>query len=400
VKPKVAHVTTVAMSVRHLLLNQLQALGDAGFDVTAISASGPDIEYVSSAGVRHVPVGFTRRISPLRDLRAAWELWRIFRRESFTIVHTHQVKAAVIAQFVARLAGVPVVVNTLHGFYFHEHTPPVKRRLWVTLEKWCARWSDLILSQNREDIPTALNARICSRERIEHLGNGIDVRRFDPAALDERRVAAARRELALPDDALVVGFVGRFVEEKGVLDLFAAVRALRPRYPSLRLLMVGLVDRDKADAVTPDVAARYGIDDLTVFAGYRHDMPAMYGLMHVAVLPSHREGMPRAPMEASAMRVPCVASDVRGCREVVRSGVNGILVPVRDSQRLAEALDRLLADEPLRRRLGNGGRDVAVAEFDERQVFARTIDAYARLLQRRGLPVPLAHDRPAMSTPV
>jgi glycosyltransferase involved in cell wall biosynthesis len=185
-----------------------------------------------------------------------------------------------------------------------------------------------------------------------------------------------------------------------VLDLFAAVRALRPRYPSLRLLMVGLVDRDKADAVTPDVAARYGIDDLTVFAGYRHDMPAMYGLMHVAVLPSHREGMPRAPMEASAMRVPCVASDVRGCREVVRSGVNGILVPVRDSQRLAEALDRLLADEPLRRRLGNGGRDVAVAEFDERQVFARTIDAYARLLQRRGLPVPLAHDRPAMSTPV
>ena len=387
--PKVVHVTTVDMSVRHLLLNQLQALRAAGFEVAAISADGPDAAPVRAAGVRHLPVGFTRRMTPWQDLRAAWQLWRIFRREAFTIVHTHQIKAALYAQAVARLAGVPVVVNTIHGFYFHEHTPPLKRSLWILLEKICARSSDLLLSQNREDIETATAAGICPPERIEHVGNGIDVRRFTRSAVPAERVAALRRELGLADGAPVVGFVGRMVKEKGVLELFEAVRRLRERHPRLRLLIVGPADVDKPDVITPDSVAPYGIGDLTVFAGYRHDMPELYALMRVAVLPSHREGMPRSPMEASSMGVPVVATDIRGCREVVRDGQNGLLVPLQDSERLAEAIHRVLSDDELAARLGAGGRARAVEEFDEREMFARTIRAYVRLLERRGLALPV-----------
>lgn len=387
---KVAHVTTVDMSVRHLLLNQLIFLRAAGFNVTAVSAAGPDIGPVEAAGIRHLAVPFTRRMAPLADLRAAWTLWRTFRRERFTIVHTHQVKAALFGQAAARLAGVPIVVNTIHGFYFHERTPPLKRGAWVLIERIAARCSTLLLSQNREDIPTAIAAGICSADKIEHLGNGIDLRRFDRSRVAPSRVAALKRELGMPEDAVVVGFVGRLVREKGVLELYAAARELRQRFPTLRLLVVGPVDAVKSDALRPEVAAQYGIGDITVFTGYRHDMPELYALMGVCVLPSHREGMPRSPMEASAMEVPCVATAIRGCREVVLDGQNGLLVPVGDARTLGDACARILADPALASAMGRRGRELALQRFDERHVFERVQSVYARLLARRGITVDAA----------
>lgn len=387
---KIAHITTVDMSVRHLLLNQLLSLRTAGFDVTAMSAPGPDIRPVEDAGIRHLAVPFTRRMAPLADLRAAWVLWRTFRRERFTIVHTHQVKAALFGQAAARLAGVPIVVNTIHGFYFHERTPPLKRGGWVLIERMAAKCSTLLLSQNREDIPTAIAARICSADKIEHLGNGIDIRRFDRSRVSTNRVAALKRELGMPEDAVVVGFVGRLVREKGILELFEAVRELRHSFPALRLLVVGPVDAVKNDALTPAAASHCGIDDIAVFTGYRQDMPELYAVMNVCVLPSHREGLPRSPMEASAMGVPCVATDIRGCREVVLDSDNGLLVPVGDARALAHACARILRDPELASAMGRRGRELALERFDERHVFERVRSAYARLLARRGITVDAA----------
>ena len=388
VKPRVVHVTTVDMSVRHLLLNQLLALQRAGFEVAAMSAPGPDIAAVEAAGIRHLPVPFTRTVSPMADLASAWRLWRTFRRERFTIVHTHQAKAALFGQLAARLAGVPIVVNTIHGFYFHERTPRLKRRVWILAERFAARCSSWLLSQNREDIETAVAEGICTRDRISHLGNGIDVRRFDPAAMAPARVAALAAELGFPADAVVVGFVGRLVREKGLLELFDAIASLRRDHPRLRLLVVGPQDTDKADALAPATAAEHGIGDISVFTGYRHDMPELYSLMRVCVLPSHREGMPRSPMEASAMGVPCVATNIRGCREVVRDGDNGWLVPVGDAGAIAQAVHRVLSDEAAARAMSARARARALQEFDEQIVFGRVCQAYTRLLKEAGLPAP------------
>lgn len=383
-RPRVIHVTTVDMSVRHLLLNQLLALRDAGFEVAAASAHGPDIAPVEAAGIPHFSVPFTRRLTPFADLRAAWQLWRLFRRERFTIVHTHQVKAAVYGQIAARLAGVPIVVNTIHGFYFHERTHPLKRRAWILLERVAARCSSLLLSQNREDIPTAVNEGICAPDRIEHLGNGIDMARFDPSAIAPAAILRLRGEFGFGPDDVVIGFVGRLVREKGVLELFEAIRTLRRRHSRLRLLVIGPVDVAKSDALDPTVAATFGVADIVSFAGYRHDMPELYRLMSVCVLPSHREGMPRAPMEAAAMGVPVVATAIRGCREVVRDGETGLLVPVGDPVRLAQALDEILSDRARAQRMASEAREVAIRHFDERQVFERVAAAYRRLLRTHG----------------
>jgi glycosyltransferase involved in cell wall biosynthesis len=383
--PKVVHITTVDMSVRHLLLNQLLALRAAGFEVGAISADGPDLSEVQKAGVPHWPVSFTRRMTPLRDLKAAWQIWRLCRRERFTIVHTHQVKAALFGQMAARLAGVPIVVNTVHGFYFHEHTPPMKRRAWILVERICASRSDLLLSQNYEDIATAVNNRICRPQQIQHLGNGIDLRRFDPDKIANEQRTRLRTELGIPDGAPVIGFVGRLVREKGILELFEAVRTLRDIHPNLRLLVIGPADTDKLDRLGAASARDFGIADIAIFTGYRHDMPELYSLMDVFVLPSHREGLPRAPMEASAMGVPTVTTAIRGCREVVRTDENGYLVPVRDARALGGAIARVLSDHGLARRLGTRAREIAKRDFDEQVVFARVAAAYANLLEAKGM---------------
>jgi glycosyltransferase involved in cell wall biosynthesis len=384
---KILHIANTDWFVRHLLLAQLRALQDEGYEVVAAAPPGADAKAVEAAGVRFLPVPMTRTFTPGADLVALWRLYRLMRREAFTVVHCHNPKPGLLGQLAARLARVPVVVNTLHGFYFHEHTRPAWRRFYITTERIAARCSDIILSQSREDIHTALRERICSRQRIKHLGNGIDVRRFDRAAVDGKRLGRTRDELRLPAGVPVVGFVGRLVAEKGIREFLAAARQVRLRFPECRFLLIGPVDREKPDALTPAVAREYGLEEACLFVGMRHDLPELYALMDIFVLPSHREGLPRVLIEAAAMGLPCVATDIRGCREVVAPGRSGLLVPPRDAGALARAISALLAAPDWAGVLGREGRRIARERFDERGVFARIKAEYARLVRPNGHPV-------------
>lgn len=386
----VAHVTTAAISLRYLLLGQLEALVDHGYAVTGVSSPGEDSAELTVRGIQHQPVAMTRRITPLADLRSLFALYRLMRRMRFTIVHAHNPKPGLLAQVAARLAGVPVVVNTLHGFYFHDGMGPWARRFYTTLEKLAARCSDLILSQNEEDVDTALRKGIASADKLRLLGNGIDLRRFDPGSFSPEAGRRVRAALGIPEDAPVVGFVGRLVTEKGLRDLLEAARLVRERLPSVRFLIVGGADPEKPGAITAEVARALGVLPACVFAGVRQDMPEVYRAMDVFALPSHREGFPRAPMEASAMKVPCVVTDIRGCRQAVTHGRNGLLVPVGDSRALAVALLEVLRDPVLSRRLGEEGRRRALVDFDERRVFATVLREYERLLHAKGLAAPPA----------
>lgn len=379
-KPRVAHVTTVDLSLRYLLLNQLQRIRAEGYEVVGISAAGPDVAALEAGGIPHFSVPMTRRFTPIADLRALWALVRLMRRERFDVVHTHTPKAGLLGQLAARLSGVPVVVNTLHGFYFHDGMKPVPRRFYIWMERIAAKCSDTILSQNTEDMATAVKERIASPELIKWLGNGIDIGHFDRRRVSLQAFDTLRDEIGLERDALVVGFVGRLVEEKGILELLEAATKVLKAFPNARFLIVGPYDEEKPDALRPDVAERYGVSERCRFVGMRHDLPELYALMDVFVLPSHREGFPRTPMEASAMGVPAVVSDIRGCREAVEHGVNGLLFPVHNSDALAEAIISLLRDDSRRASMGAAGRRMAEERFDEQKVFDRVLSEYERLL--------------------
>lgn len=379
-KPRVAHVTTADLSLRYLLLNQLVRVRAEGYEVFGISADGPEVPVMEAHGIPHFAVPMTRRFTPLEDLRALWALVQIMRRERFDIVHTHTPKAGLLGQLAARLSGVPTVVNTLHGFYFHDDTKLLARWFYVWMERIAAKCSDAILSQNKEDMATAVAEGIAGPELIKWLGNGIDLAQFDRRRLSGEALDALRDDIGLNREAPVVGFVGRLVEEKGILDLLEAAKEVCNRIADAQFLFIGPCDDEKPDGIRPDIAEDYGLGERCRFLGMRHDMPELYALMDVLVLPSYREGFPRAPMEASAMGVPSVVTDIRGCREAVEHGANGLLFPVGDVDALSRAIVELLVDDERRARMGVEARRIAEERFDERKVFDRVLDEYERLL--------------------
>jgi glycosyltransferase involved in cell wall biosynthesis/ribosomal protein S18 acetylase RimI-like enzyme len=378
---RVAHLTTVDLTLRFLLLGQLRRLRAEGYRVTGISAPGPWTADLEAEGIRHIPWPHaTRAWSPGDDARAFAELVGILRRNRFDVVHTHNPKPGVLGRIAARLAGVPVVVNTVHGLYATPEDRAAKRLPVLAAERLAARFSDLELYQSEEDLRWARRIGVVRPGRSLLLGNGTDLSRFDPAGEAAERGRRLRRTLGFEEDDVVVGAVGRLVAEKGYHELFAAAREVRRRLPHVRFLVAGSADRDKIDAVSePDLAR--AADDVT-FVGWSEDVPALLAAMDVFVLASWREGVPRSAIEAAAMGRPMVLTDIRGCREVARDGVEGLLVPPRDPGRLGEAIDRLARDPELRARLGAAARARAEDRFDERRVADTVVSSYRRLLDR------------------
>ncbi len=380
---KVAHLTTVDSSLRYLLYPQLTAVRDLGGDILGISAPGPYADALAREGIRHVPLGSsTRSMNPLADVKAAAELWRIVRRERPDVLHTHNPKPGLYGRIVGRLAGVPIVVNTCHGLYFTETDPWLKRTLLLVLEGIAARFSDAELVQSSEDLDRLVSRHAYPRRNTRLLGNGVDLGRFHPGVLSASERAELRaRDLGARDDQIVVGMVGRLVAEKGLLELFEAARTLDDRYV---VAVIGPDDPEKPDALDRATVRRAEADGVR-FLGMRDDVDRLYRAMDLFVLPSWREGFPRAAMEAAATGLPVIATDVRGCRQVVDHDVSGLLVPVRDPGALAEAIRTLGDDAERRKRMGEAAIERAASHFDENRVVEIVLDTYRRVAGRKRL---------------
>jgi lipopolysaccharide/colanic/teichoic acid biosynthesis glycosyltransferase/glycosyltransferase involved in cell wall biosynthesis len=378
---RVAHLTTVDSSLRFLLLPQLRAIVRDGGEAVGISAGGPWLPELFEAGVKHIALqSSTRAANPAADVRSAFELWAILRRERFDVLHTHNPKPGVYGRVIGRLAGVPIVVNTNHGLFATQEDPWLKRFFVYTAEAIAARFSDGELIQSSEDLALLTRWRIVPRAKTQLLGNGVDLSRFDPGRFTPEERAATRQTLELDEGDICIGIVGRLVREKGFQELFRAMELLDDRY---KLVVIGPDDPDKADALEPamvEAARNRGVR----FLGMRSDVDSLYSAFDVFVLPSHREGVPRAAMEAAAMGLPIIATNVRGCREVVEDSTNGFLVPARDPRALAGALRTLGEDASLRAAMGRAGYQRARARFDERNVVRIVMDTYQRLTLLKG----------------
>lgn len=387
---RVAHLTTVDTSLRYLVFPQLLAVVAEGGEAVGISAPGKWVSELTGAGVSHRPLpSSTRGMNPLADLQAARELWRVLRREHFDVLHTHNPKPGLYGRVVGRLAGVPIVVHTTHGLFATTEDRWSKRALVYLAEAFASRFSDAELVQNPEDLALMNRLRLVPRHRAALLGNGVDLGRFDPAGPAGDRRAELRAELGAGPDQVVVGTVGRLVREKGYPELFDAAELLGERY---LVVAIGQDDPDKADALSAQLIERARSAGVR-FLGMRPDVEGLYAAMDVFVLASHREGLPRAAMEAAAMGLPAVATDVRGCRQVVEHDVTGLLVPVRDPTALAEAIRRLGEDVGLRQRMGAAGRQRALGHFDERHVVAKVMATYEEVARRKGLDAPARRPR-------
>jgi glycosyltransferase involved in cell wall biosynthesis len=367
-------VTTVDMSLELLLGTQLRAFRDAGYDVLTMSAPGPYVAGLEADGIRHVPLRHaTRAFSPAADVRALWELYRWFRRLRPDIVHTHNPKPGVYGRIAARLARVPLVVNTQHGLYAQETDPLGKRLACYSIERLAAAFSDVELIQNEEDLATLRRLRVPARKLVL-FGNGIDLDRFNPDRFDAADRAWARAELgARSDDDVIVGCVARLTAEKGIPELVEAAELVQRSHPHVRFALIGPKEQD--DEAMQRVYERAELLGIRML-GHRHDIDRLYTGMDLFVLPSHREGFPRSVMEAAAMGLPVIGTQIRGMRQAVVDGATGTMVAVNDARAVAVALNRLVADAGTRVAFARAARTLAAERFTVARQVRESLSSY------------------------
>ena len=380
---KLVHVTTVPVTMRAFLLDQMRFVQERGMVVCGISSPGEALQVVArEAGVRVYAVEMRRQITPWRDLVALARTWRLLRRIRPRIVHAHTPKGGLIGTLAAWLAGVPVRIYHIRGL------PLVtasgwRRRLLRGTERISCRAAHQVLCVSHSLREVAIAEGLCPPQKIKVLlggsGNGVDAAgRFHPERVGVRARPDTRRRWGIPEQALVVGYVGRLVRDKGLGELVAAWQVLREELPELHLLVVGPFEPQ--DPVPAEVAAVLRDDPRIHLTGEDFDMPPLYAAMDLVCLPTHREGFPNVPLEAAAMGLAVVATRVPGCVDAVQEGVTGLLVPAQDSKALAEALRRELRDGELRRRHGEAGRQRVLRDFDQRAIWEATYQEYQRLL--------------------
>ena len=384
---KICQLCAVDFTLKHFLLPLIDGMHASGWGVTAVCSDGKEVAGLRAQGYRIDTIPIARSMNPWLALRSLIALTRYFRRHKFDVLHAHTPVAALIGRIAAKLAGIPLVIYTAHGFYFHDDMPRWKRTLFLILERIGGRFTGLLFCQSAEDAEDAVSEGIAHASRVMAIGNGVDVVRFDPAKVGTGETA--RTALGIPKEAFVVGLIGRQVREKGVAEFLQAVTVLAGCYPNLWVLLVGeRLTSDHAQGVEADfAAARRVLGDRLVALGLRDDIPQLLAAMDVFCLPSWREGMPRTIIEAMMMAKPVLATDIRGSREEVVPEETGVLVPTRSPEQLAAAMRRFLEAPAWGRSLGLAGRQRALRLYDENRVVALQLARITEHAGRIGLSV-------------
>nr|WP_278008664.1 glycosyltransferase family 4 protein [Roseococcus thiosulfatophilus] len=360
-------VSNVDYSLRHFLLPLMRAARARGHEVVGMCAEGPLLEVARAEGFRIIPVPMARSLSPRANLAAYRAIRAALGAERFDLVHAHMPISGILARLAARAAGVPRVAYTCHGFLFNQPGPLWRRGLSLGMEWLGGRLTDRFLTVSAEEAADARRLRI--HREATAFGNGRDPAIFHP---DPAARAAIRAELGVPEEAVVVVAVARLVRHKGWPELLEAMA----RVPRAHLWAVGeRLPTDHGPDMEPHFArAAAAMGPRLRRLGHRRDVARVLAAADIFCLPSHFEGLPMSGIEAMLCGLPVVATDIRGCRELVRDGETGLLVPPMQAAPLADALSRLAADAQLRQSMGQAGLARALSHYTESSVLERTLD--------------------------
>jgi glycosyltransferase involved in cell wall biosynthesis len=383
-----------------LLKGQPKFLREAGFEVSVVFSPGRSFEAADDESVQTFAVPMVREIGGLSDLISLYRLWRLIRRQEPTITNVGTPKAGLLGGLASYLNGVPCRVYSLWGLRC-ETTKGVKRRLLVLSERIACRCAHVVICPSESLRQRAVALGIVDRRRTMVLAsgscNGVDLDRFAPTPERLRQTADLKNHLGIPEQASVIGFVGRFTRDKGLCELIEAYLLLRHQHPRLHLLLVG--DFEDGDPVPSKIRNVIQCDPQIVHTGMVRDTAPYYHVMDILALPTYREGFPNAVLEAHAAGKPVVAARATGVVDAVIDGVSGVLVPVGDSVGLAKGLELVLEDKEFATALGSAGRERARREFGQERFWEALAQEYARLLEGRGLRLAQPNPSKAISAP-
>jgi glycosyltransferase involved in cell wall biosynthesis len=372
-RPRILDIVNTDHAALHFLAFRARWINQhTEFENDVVCSPGPHLPRIDLPAGRITAMDIPRGMAPGSLARFLARLVRHLRAHSYTIVHTHNSITGAIGRIAARAARVPLTIHTTHGFHFHEHMGRLRTLPFLAAERALSRCCDVLLCQSREELALAPRLGLQPRHGVHLVGNGIDLTFFPPRASQPRNPRP------------VILCVGRLEPVKNQSMLFRALARLRRLRPEHRPLVRLVGDGPSQPAYEAELG-RLGLTDTVEFLGYRYDIPALTAAADVVVLTSLKEGIPRALMQASAVGVPVVATDVKGSREVVLDGETGFLVSLGDVAALAERLATLLDDPTLRRDMGVRAVEHAREHFDEARVVERLVQLYRQALRARGL---------------
>lgn len=359
-KKKVLRIATVPISLNLLLQGQLRMLNE-DYEMVAVSSPGKDLEEVGAReGVRTVGIRMERRISPIQDLKSLFALIKLIRKEKPWMVHTMTPKAGLLGMLAARICGVPVRLHLFTGLVFPTSTG-LKRRLLMATDKLTCACATFINPEG-EGVKRDLECFGITHKELHIVGNG-NINGIDMTYFDRTEEVMKKAESIREKDCITFCFVGRIVGDKGMNELAEAFARLEKEFPSCRLLLVGDFE-EKLDPVSPETKRMFLENSRVTFAGWQQDIRPYLAASDIFVFPSYREGFPNVVLQAGAMDLPSIVTDINGSSEIIRDGMNGVIIPPRNESALLEAMRRMVTDEAARQKMAANARELIGSRYD------------------------------------
>lgn len=381
--PKLIRITTVPLSLKLLLAGQMKFMKSNGWEVIMVSSDGREVQQVVRAeGVQHEVIPFTRKITPFQDLICIWKLYQLFKREKPDIVHTHTPKAGLLGMIAAKFSGQKIRIHTLAGIPYMA-AEGTKKGLLVQVEKWTYSSSTEVWPNSEGLKSFVLEEKLCEPEKLRVIGkgssNGVDLEKFKRDVLKENHLVAATMRILPGEDDFIILSVGRMVRDKGIEELVNAFLESKI-YSMSKLVLLGSFEQE-LDPISIDLIKTIRENPRIVQIDWSDHVAHYMALADVLVHPSHREGFPNVLLEAGAMELPVICSDIIGNRDIISQQKTGLIFPVKEKSVLKEALEFAFVKRDKMAQLARNLNKEVQENYDRKSIHQALLANYIRLLE-------------------
>lgn len=384
---KLIRITTVPVSLKVLLKGQLQYMKHF-FHVIGVSSSGKflnEVEGEQEVEVRAVEM--ERKPSPFKDLISIYHLYKLFRFEKPHIVHTHTPKAGMCGMIAAWLANVPIRLHTVAGMPLMESVG-LKRKLFLFIE-WITYYCSTKVLPNSKGLESfILKEKLISKNKLDVIGygssNGIDTSYFSCDQISTDSLRELENQYGIKDADFILLFVGRLVGDKGINELVSAFKEIPINRSNIKLLLVGPREND-LDPLNKETINEIAKNDNIIEAGWQTDVRPFMAISDLFVFPSYREGFPNVVMQAGAMGLASIVTNINGSNEIIIDGENGLIIPSKNINALIEAIELLISDEIKRKYFADNARDMIQKRYEQQFVWDELLKMYSEELDQKGI---------------
>lgn len=383
-KKKLIRITTVPLSLDKILDGQLKFMNNH-YEVIAISSEKEYlIRCATNEGVRYKHIEMTRKITPLKDFISLIKLILFLNKEKPFIVHSHTPKAGIIAMLASRITNIPIRLHTVGGLPLMEEKGS-KMKLLKIIEKLTYSFSTKVFINSNGLYNYIIDNNFASKNKLKVIGNGssngVDVDYFSPEKISEIEKTALKLSLGILEDDFTFIFVGRIVTDKGINELVEAFDSVCSTYKTIKLLLVG-EQESNLDPLNEKTLNLIRDNNKIIETGFQKDIRPYLAISNVLVFPSYREGFPNVIMQAGAMGLPVIASNINGCNEIIVEGKNGMLIPLKDKYSIEKALIQIIDDKSFYLNLKSNTRSMIITRFDRTIICGKILDEYKKMENR------------------